>query len=328
MAKPKVYITRQIAQKALDMIAQVTEMKVWSEELPPPREVLLAEAQNVDGMLTLLTDKIDATLMEAAPRLKVISNLAVGYDNIDVPEATRHGIVVGNTPEVLTETTADFAFALLMAAARHVAEADAFTRKGRWKTWEPMVMLGQDIHHATLGIVGLGRIGMEIAKRAKGFNMKVLYYDAIRRSEEEERQLGIEHIPELSTLLSQSDFISLHTPLTPQTHHLIGAAQFAIMKPTAILVNTSRGPVVDQKALYEALKSRQIFAAAIDVTEVEPISLDDPLLTLDNIIICPHIASASVITRTNMATMAAENLIAGLSGQIPPNCVNPEAIKG
>jgi len=310
------------------MIAQVTEMKVWSEELPPPREVLLAEAQNVDGMLTLLTDKIDATLMEAAPRLKVISNLAVGYDNIDVPEATRHGIVVGNTPEVLTETTADFAFALLMAAARHVAEADAFTRKGRWKTWEPMVMLGQDIHHATLGIVGLGRIGMEIAKRAKGFNMKVLYYDAIRRSEEEERQFGIEHIPELSTLLSQSDFISLHTPLTPQTHHLIGAAQFAIMKPTAILVNTSRGPVVDQKALYEALKSRQIFAAAIDVTEVEPIPPDDPLLTLDNIIISPHIASASVITRTNMATMAAENLIAGLSGQIPPNCVNPEAIKG
>ena len=328
MAKPKVYITRQIAQKALDMIAQVTEMKMWSEGLPPPREVLLAEAQNVDGMLTLLTDKIDAALMEAAPRLKVISNLAVGYDNIDVPEATRHGIVVGNTPEVLNETTADFAFALLMAAARRVAEADAFTRKGRWKTWEPMVMLGQDIHHATLGIVGLGRIGMEIAKRAKGFNMKVLYYDTIRRSEEEERQLGIEHVPELSTLLSQSDFISLHTPLTPQTHHLIGAAQFALMKPTAILVNTSRGPVVDQKALYEALKSRQIFAAAIDVTEVEPIPLDDPLLTLDNIIICPHIASASVITRTNMATMAAENLIAGLSGQIPPNCVNPEAIKG
>lgn len=328
MAKPKVYITRQIAQKALDMIAQATEMKVWSEELPPPREVLLAEAQNVDGMLTLLTDKIDAALMEAAPRLKVISNLAVGYDNIDVPEATRHGIVVGNTPEVLNETTADFAFTLLMAAARRVAEANAFTRKGRWKTWEPMVMLGQDIHHATLGIVGLGRIGMEIAKRAKGFNMKVLYYDAIRRSEEEERQLGIEHVPELSTLLSQSDFISLHTPLTPQTHHLIGAAQFALMKPTAILVNTSRGPVVDQKALYEALKSRQIFAAAIDVTEVEPIPLDDPLLTLDNIIICPHIASASVITRTNMATMAAENLIAGLSGQIPPNCVNPEAIKG
>lgn len=327
MAKPKVYITRQIAQKALDMIAQVTEMKVWSEELPPPREVLLAEAQNVDGMLTLLTDKIDATLIEAAPKLKVISNLAVGYDNIDVPEATRHGIVVGNTPEVLNETTADFAFALLMAAARRVAEANAFTRKGRWKTWEPMVMLGQDIHHATLGIVGLGRIGMEIAKRAKGFNMKVLYYDAIRRSEEEERQLGIEHVPELSTLLSQSDFISLHTPLTPQTHHFIGAAQFAIMKPTAILVNTSRGPVVDQKALYEALKSRQIFAAAIDVTEVEPIPLDDPLLTLDNIIICPHIASASVITRTNMATMAAENLITGLSGQIPPNCVNPEAIK-
>ena len=208
MAKPKVYVTRMIAQKALDMVAQVAEMKVWPEKLPPPREVILEEARNVDGLLTLLTDTIDASVMKAAPKLKVISNLAVGYDNIDVTEATKHGIVVGNTPGVLTETTADFAFTLLMAAARRVAEADAFTRKGQWKTWEPMIMLGQDIHHATLGIVGLGRIGMELAKRAKGFDMKVLYYDELRRSEEEEKQLGIEYIPELSTLLSQSDFIS------------------------------------------------------------------------------------------------------------------------
>jgi glyoxylate reductase len=323
MAKPKVYVTRMIAQEALDMIAQVAEMKVWPEELPPPPASLLEEVRDVDGLLTLLTDMIDASVMQAAPRLKVISNLAVGYDNIDVAEATKRGIVVGNTPGVLTETTADFAFALLMAAARHVVEADAFTRKGRWKTWGPMLLLGQDIHHTTLGIIGLGRIGAELAKRAKGFNMKVLYYDELRRSEEEEKRLGVEYIPELSTLLSQSDFISLHVSLTPKTRHLVGAAQFALMKPTAILINTSRGPVVDQKALYEALKSRQIFAAAIDVTEVEPIPLEDPLLTLDNIIITPHIASASIATRTKMATLAAANLIAGLRGQIPPHCVNP-----
>ena len=327
MAKPKVYVTRMIAQEALDMIAQVAEMKMWSEGLPPPHESLLEEARDVDGLLTLLTDKIDASVMQAAPKLKVISNLAVGYDNIDVAEATKRGIVVGNTPGVLTETTADFAFALLMAAARHVAEADAFTRKGQWKTWEPMLLLGQDIHHTTLGIIGLGRIGVELAQRARGFNMKVLYYDEIRRSEKEERQLGVEYMPELSTLLSQSDFISLHVSLTPKTRHLLGAAQFALMKPTAILINTSRGPVVDQKALYEALKSRRIFAAAIDVTEVEPIPLEDPLLTLDNIIITPHIASASIATRTKMATLAVANLIAGLRGQIPPHCVNPEALK-
>ena len=309
------------------MIAPVTEMEMWPQETPPPYDVLLKKVQDVEGLLALLTDKIDTGLMKAAPKLKVISNLAVGYDNIDIPEATRRGIVVGNTPGVLTETTADFAFALLMAAARRVAEADGFTRKGLWKTWGPMVMLGQDIHHATLGIVGLGRIGVEIAKRAKGFDMEVLYYDPLRRSEVE-KELGVEYISELLALLSRSDFISLHLPLCPETHHLIGAAEFAAMKSTAILVNTSRGPIVEQEALYQALKSHQIFAAAIDVTEIEPISPEDPLLTLDNVIIAPHIASASFTTRTSMATMAAANLIAGLRGQIPPNCVNPEAIKG
>jgi len=326
MAKPKVYITRRIAQEALDMIAWVAEMEMWPQEIPPPYDVLLKEAQEVEGLLTLLTDRIDAGLMEAAPKLKVISNLAVGYDNVDIPEATRRGIVVGNTPGVLTKTTADFAFALLMAAARRVVEADGFTRKGLWKTWGPMVMLGQDIHQAILGIVGLGRIGTEVAKRAKGFDMKVLYYDPLRRSDME-KPLGVEYVSELSILLSRSDFVSLHLPLCPETYHLIGTAEFAMMKPTAILVNTSRGPIVDQEALYEALKSRQIFAAAIDVTEIEPISPEHPLLTLDNVIIAPHIASASFTTRRNMATMAAANLIAGLRGQIPPNCVNPEAIR-
>ena len=327
MTKPRVFVTRIIAQEALDKIAQGTEMEVWPDELPPPYEVLLEKARDAEGLVTTLNDKIDTTLMDAAPKLKVISNFAVGYDNINVTEATKRHIFVSNTPKVLTGTTADLTFALLMAAARRVVEADTYTRKGRWKTWGPKILLGQDIHNATLGIIGLGRIGAEVAKRGRGFNMKVLYYDEIRRSEEEERQLGVEYIPELAKLLSRADFITVHVPLLPHTHHLIGAAKFAMMKPTAVLINTSRGPVVDQRALYEALKSGQIFAAAIDVTEVEPIPPDDPLLTLDNIIITPHIASASFTTRKNMALMAADNLLAGLRGQTPPNCVNPKALR-
>ncbi len=328
MTKPRIFITRATAQEALDKIAQATEMEVWPEELPPPYEVLLEKARDAEGLLTMLSDKIDDTLMDAAPKLKVVSNLAVGYDNIGIAEATKRHIVVSNTPEVLTGTTADLAFTLLMAAARCVVEADNYVRKGQWKTWGPKILLGQDINNATLGIIGLGRIGAEVAKRGRGFNMKVLYYDEIRQSKEEEERLGVEYIPALTKLLSSADFISVHVPLLPQTHHLIGAAEFALMKPTAVFVNTSRGPVVDQRALYEALKSGQIFAAAIDVTEIEPIPPDDPLLTLDNIIITPHIASASFNTRTNMALLAAENLLAGLRGKTPPNCVNPEALKG
>jgi glyoxylate reductase len=327
MSAPKVFVSRVIAQEALDIIAQATEMEVWPEELPPPYEVFLEKARNADGLLTLLTDKVDSNLMDRSPRLRVISNMAVGYDNIDIKEATRHHIVVGYTPGVLTETTADFAFALLMAAARRVVEADVYTRQGQWRTWAPMVLLGQDIHNATLGIIGLGRIGTEVARRAKGFNMNVIYYDSVRRSRKEEKKLGVEYVSELPTLLSRSDFISVHVPLTPETNHLIGANEFALMKPTAVFINTSRGPIVDQKALYEALKKGQIFTAAIDVTETEPIPPDDPLLTLNNIIIAPHIASASYPTRTKMAMMAAENLLAGLRGEVPPNCVNPEALK-
>lgn len=326
MTKPKVFVTRKIVQEALDMIAGVAEMEIWEGELPPPRDVLINKVQDIEGLLSLLTDTVDTGLMEAAPRLRVISNMAVGYDNIDVPAATSRGIVAGNTPGVLTETTADFAFALLLAAARRVVEADAYTRKGEWKAWGPMVMLGYDVYHATLGIVGFGRIGTGVAKRAKGFNMEVLYYDEVRRLQKE-KELGVKYISSLLALLSSADFITLHVPLTAETHHLISTAEFAAMKPTAILINTSRGPVVDQKALYQALKSRQIFAAALDVTEVEPIPPDDPLLTLDNIIIAPHIASASVATRTKMATMAAANLIAGLRGEILPYCVNPEAVR-
>ncbi len=326
MVKPRVFVSRLMAREALDMIAGATEMEVWLEELPPPYEVLLEKVRDVEGLLSLLSDRVDATLMDAAPKLKVVSNLAVGYDNISVPEATKRGIPVGNTPGVLTETTADLAFILLMTAARRVVAADNYVRKGQWKTWGPMILLGQDIHHSTLGIIGLGRIGTEVAKRARGFNMKVLYHDAVRRSEEEERQLGAEYVSELAELLSSSDFISVHVPLLPETRHLIGAAEFALMKPTAVFVNTSRGPVVDQKALHKALETGRIFAAGIDVTEVEPIPADDPLLTLDNVVITPHIASASFSTRKNMALMAAENLLAGLKGETPPNCVNPEAL--
>jgi glyoxylate reductase len=288
--------------------------------------VLREKARDIDGLLSMVADRIDEALLAAAPRLRVVSNLAVGYDNIDIPAATKRGIPVGNTPGVLTETTADFAFTLIMAAARRVAASDSLVRRGGWRAWGPMTMLGQDVHHATLGLVGLGRIGGEVAKRARGFSMRVLYHDSIRRSWDEERELGVEYVPELAKLLAAADFVSVHVPLLPATRHLIGAAQFALMKPTAIFVNTSRGPVVDQRALYEALKARRIFAAALDVTEVEPISPDDPLLTLDNITITPHIASASFATRTRMAILAAENLIAGLAGKVPPHCVNPEAL--
>ena len=325
MTKPKVFVSRIIADKAMEKLATETEMEVWQEELPPPYEVLTEKVRTAGGLLSLLTDKVDAALMDAAPELKVVCNLAVGYDNISVPDATKRGIPVCNTPEVLTETTADLAFTLLMAAARRVVEADKFTRKGLWKTWGPGLMLGQDIHHATLGIVGLGRIGREIAKRARGFSMKVLYHDEYPQPDEVETQLGVTRVTELKELLAASDFITLHVPLTEETRHLIGEKEFSLMKPTAVLVNSSRGPVVDQEALYNALKSGTIFAAGLDVTETEPIAPDDPLLTLDNVIILPHIASGSYVTREKMALMAADNLLAGLRGELPPNCVNPEA---
>jgi glyoxylate reductase len=287
----------------------------------------LSKVSDIEGLLSLLTDKVDVELMDAAPKLKVVSNLAVGYDNIDVPAANKRGIVVGNTPSVLTETTADFAFALLLAASRRVVEADAYTRRGDWKTWGPSVLLGHDIYHATLGIIGCGRIGMEMAKRARGFDMQVTYYDQVRRTSVEEKKLGLKFIPNLLELLKKADFITIHVALTQATRHLIGTAEFAVMKPTAILINTARGPIVDQTALYQALKSRQIFSAALDVTEFEPIPADSPLLTLDNVIITPHIASASFVTRTKMATMAAANLIAGLRGEESPNFVNPPSFE-
>lgn len=324
--KPKVYVTRLIPEKGLEMVFDFCDAEVWEGELPPPRELLLDKVQDVEGLLSLLTDGIDAQLMDAAPKLKVISNMAVGYDNIDVEEATRREIIVGNTPGVLTDTTADFAFALLMATARRIPEACRYVHAGRWKTWGPQLFLGWDIHGATLGLVGLGRIGSGVARRATGFGMRILYYDVVRREDLEE-ELGLEFV-DFETLLERSDFVSLHVPLTTETYYLISTEQFRVMKPTAILINTSRGPIVDPQALYEALKSGQIAACGLDVTEPEPIPRDDPLLTLDNCVIVPHIASASIATRTKMATMAAENLIAGLKGEMPPHPVNPEVFGG
>jgi glyoxylate reductase len=309
----------------MDKILSFCDAKVWEGELPPPRDVLLQNVVEVEGLLSLLTDKVDAEVMNRAQKLKVVSNCAVGFDNVDVQEATKRGIIVGNTPGVLTDTTADFAFALLMAAGRRVVEGDRVVRAGKWKTWGPMILLGQDIHKATLGIIGFGRIGYGVAKRAQGFGMKILYTDVIR-NKQAESELGVE-FTDLDRLLAESDFITVHTNLTPETHHLIGQKQFEKMKRTAILVNTSRGPIVDNMALYDALRSGKIAYAALDVTEPEPMPADHPLLTLDNVVVVPHIASASVATRTKMALMAADNLIAGLKGEMPPNPVNPEVLK-
>jgi glyoxylate reductase len=323
MSLPKVFVTRRIPEAGLAILRGVAAVDLWEGELPPPYPTLLERGQGAAGLLTLLSDRIDGALLDAiGPQLKVVANYAVGFDNIDVPAATARGIPVGNTPGVLTETTADFAWALLMAAARRVVEGDAYTRAGQWKTWGPAILLGRDVSGATLGIVGFGRIGQAVARRAFGFGMRILYYDTLR-NREAETNLGVEYAP-LETLLAESDYISIHTALTPDTRHLFGPAQFAQMKPTAILVNTARGPIVDEAALYRALSTAQIAYAALDVTEVEPLPMDSPLLKLSNIIIAPHIASASIQTRTKMATIAAENVAAALSGRKLPACVNPQ----
>ncbi|HDI52551.1 MAG TPA: D-glycerate dehydrogenase [Candidatus Bathyarchaeota archaeon] len=324
MERAKVFLTRKLFDEAISLIEEYADVEVYeSEEEPAPYDLILEKVRDVDGLLCLLTDKIDARIIEAGERLKVISNYAVGYDNIDVEAATRRGIYVTNTPGVLTETTADLAWAILMAIARRVVEADKYVRAGRWiHAWGPKMMLGSDVHGKTLGIIGLGRIGSAVARRAKGFNMRIIYYDIFRR-EDLERELGLEYKP-LEELLKEADYVTLHVPLTKETHHLIGERELDLMKPTAYLINTSRGAVIDQRALYKALKERRIAGAALDVFEKEPIDPDDPLLELDNVVLTPHIGSASVETRKKMAMMAAENLVSVLKGVEPPNLVNPE----
>ncbi len=327
-SKPRVFIARRIPDEGLRDVLQHTDADLWEEELPPPRDELLRRVAGVDGLLSLLTDRVDDELLDTAgPQLKVVSNYAVGFDNVDVPACTRRGIPVGNTPDVLTETTADLAFALLMAAARRIPEGYDYVRADRWQTWGPMLLLSPDVHHATLGIVGFGRIGREMAKRARGFDMEVIYYDLHPASAEDETALGARRV-EMDELLSESDFISLHTNLTPETQHLLDAAAFGRMKRTAIVVNTSRGPVIDQQALYEALRDGKIGGAALDVTDPEPMRADDQLLTQPNALVVPHVASASRTTRGRMAEMAAANLMAGLRGERLPTPVNPEVYEG
>jgi glyoxylate reductase len=326
MPKPRIYVTRGLPERGLKIIKQHFDTEVWRDYAPPPKRVIIEKAKNVDALATLLSDKIDSEVFDAAPKLKIVSQLAVGFDNINVPEATKRGVYVTNTPEVLTDTTADFAWALLMAIARRVVEADKYVRAGQWKvSWHPDMMSGRDVYGATLGVVGAGRIGYAVATRAKGFDMRILFYDVIPRPEME-KDLGAKRV-DLDVLLKESDFVSIHVPLMKETHHLMNEEKLRLMKKTAYLINNSRGPVVDEKALYKALKEDWIAGAGLDVFEQEPTPVDNPLLKLDNVVVAPHISSASLETRSKMAEMVAENLVAFFEGRKPPNLVNPDVMK-
>ena len=324
MATHNVFITRRVPQKGLDMLlnAPDIEVDIWEGDLPPPRDLLLEKVQGIDGLYCLLTEKIDAELLDAAgPQLKVVSQMAVGYDNIDVAACTKRGIAVGNTPGVLTEATADLTLALLLGTARRLVSAAEAVKAGKWQTWEPMGYIGPDVYGSTVGILGLGRIGLAVAKRLRGFNVKLLYYS--RQPTIEAEAVDAEWV-DLDTLLADSDFVTIHCPLTPETKHLINAERLRQMKSTATLINTARGGVVDQDALIEALREGVIAYAGLDVTTPEPIPVDNPLLDLPNALVVPHIGSASISARNKMATMTAENLLAGCRGERLPNCVNPQ----
>jgi len=323
--KPKVFVTRKIPKPGLDILEKECEVKVNPYDRVLTKKELIENVKGMNGLLCLLTDTVDKEVIDANPNLRIISNYAVGYNNIDVKEATRRKIMVTNTPGVLTDTTADLTWALIMSIARKIVQADKFTREGKFKGWSPMLFLGSDVHHATLGIIGLGRIGKAVAKRASGFEMRILYTDVKRSPEEIESKLRAEFVS-LEELLSTSNFVSIHTPLVPETYHLIGEKQLKMMKKTAYLINVARGPIVDEKALVLALQNKWIAGAALDVYENEP-NLTPGLAELDNVIIVPHIGSASVATRIKMATMAATNLVAGLTDKIPPNLVNKELIE-
>ncbi|RDE14044.1 MAG: D-glycerate dehydrogenase [Candidatus Thorarchaeota archaeon] len=326
--KKHVFVTRKIPMDGLRIIKQEFHASVWENEMPPSKEQIIENGKDCEGIVTLLSDPISADIIERLPNLRVIAQYAVGYDNIDLKYATKRGIIVTNTPGVLTETTADLTWALIMAASRRIVEADRYVRRGNWRVaWGPELLLGSDIHGATLGIIGLGRIGAAVARRACGFDMKILYSSRSTRESDKSlpENLGAQRV-DMDTLLRESDVVTLHVPLTPETRHLIGKVELAKMKPSAILVNTSRGPVVDEEALYQALRSKRLAAAGLDVFAEEPIRLDSPLLELENVVLLPHIGSASTRTRSTMAKMCAENLRAALSGARPPNIVNPEVL--
>jgi glyoxylate reductase len=323
MFKPRVYITRQIFPDALDLIEKSADLELWPEDEPPSPEQLREAMADVDGAIINVMDRIDAPLLDAAPKLKVLSQVAAGLDNIDVPEATKREILVGYTPGVLAKSTADLAFGLLLAVARRVVESDKWVREGNWKiSHHPMFWLGSEVNGSTLGILGLGGIGLEMAKRAQGFDMKVLYHSRTRKPETA-KELGLKYAS-FKRLLTESDFISIHVPLTPETNQFIGEKELKMMKPTAILVNLSRGPVVDTDALYKALAKGWIAGAGLDVFDPEPVPAGHPVLGLDNVVVLPHIGSASNRSRREMHLLAARNLLAGLNGERLEACANPE----
>ena len=319
-----VAVTREIPEAGLHPVREAADVKVWEQELPPSAGELDALLEGCDGAITLLTDRIDGSVLDRHPQLRVISNFAVGFDNIDVPAATERGVLVCNTPDVLTNATADHTWALLLAAARRIPESIAYVRDGKWRTWGPLLLLGQEVSGATIGIVGLGRIGKEVAKRACGFNMRVLAFDPFEDAQFA-REHDVSYVP-LEHLLAEADFVTLHVALTPETHHVIGTNELQRMKATAILVNASRGPVVDTSALVEALRDGAILGAALDVTDPEPLPADHPLVSMPNCIVVPHTASATVQTRNAMADLAARNLLAGLRGERPPAAVNADEV--
>ena len=317
----KIFVTRKIPQPGLDLLQRELELEINPENRVLTKEEIIKGMQGKDGLLCLLTDSIDKDVIYSEPKLKMIASYAVGYDNIDVPAATKRGIPVSNTPGVLTDATAEMAWALLFSVTRRIVEGDTFTRAGRFEGWDPMLMHGQDVSNKTLGIIGAGRIGTSFALKSKGFNMNVLYADD-RVNNVLEQELKAKKV-DFYQILKSSDFVSLHVPLNKETHHLIGEKELKMMKKTAVLINTSRGPVIDEQVLVKALKERWIFGAGLDVYEYEP-DISEELKKLDNVILQPHSASATIETRTKMAIMAAENMIAGLKGEIPPNCVNKE----
>lgn len=320
--KPKVFLTRELPPKAMERLRQETVLEVNPDDRILTKEEIIQGVKGKDGLLCLLTDQIDDEVFSANPDLKVVANYAVGYDNIDVEAATRRGIPVSNTPGVLTEASADLAFALIMAAARRTAEADKFVRTGKWEGWGPLQLLGVDVHGATLGIIGLGRIGKAVVRRAKGFDMKICYWNRTRLSEQEEREMGLQYLP-IDAVLQTADFVSLHVAFTPDTEHLIGTRELEMMKPSSILINTSRGAVVDEKALVRALKEGQIRGAGLDVYENEP-KIEPELLEMDQVVLLPHLGSATVATRTKMAMVAIDSLLAVLHGREASNLINEE----
>ena len=328
--RPKILVTQKVPDPAYSPLEAIGDVEANTEEGNIwPYEELLRRGPGHDYIYSLLTDNIDARFLEACaastPRFKMVANMAVGFNNIDVETATRLRIAVSNTPGVLSDTTADLAFALLMATARRIPEAERFLRAGKYKGWGPLLFCGADVHGSTLGLIGAGRIGKLVARRSSGFDMKVLYYDVYRMQPEEEATYHMTYMP-MEDVLGQSDFISVHTPYMPSTHHLISERELKMMKPTAILINTARGPIVDEKALVRALQSKTIAAAGLDVFENEP-AVEPELLSMENVVLLPHIASASLKTRTLMATMASDNIVAHYKGERPPNIVNPEVLE-